>query len=84
MKDKINRKKTLQGLVSIAKRKIYSCMISYHSSMMMYRPTYLYYTKILQVNLFAFAYRLFHEDFSSIDRTLPLVISLPLVIPEYI
>ena len=26
-----------------------------------------YYTKILEVNLFAFAYRLFHEDFSSID-----------------
>ena len=28
------------------------------------------YTKILEVNLFAFAYRLFHEDFSSIDGTL--------------
>ena len=28
---------------------------------------YIYiYTKILEVNLFAFAYRLFHEDFSSI------------------
>ena len=26
-------------------------------------------TKILEVNLIAFAYRLFHEDFSSIDRT---------------
>ena len=25
----------------------------------------LLYTKILEVNLFAFAYRLFHEDFSS-------------------
>ena len=25
------------------------------------------YTKILEVNLFAFAYRLFHEDFSLID-----------------
>ena len=25
------------------------------------------YTKILEVNLFAFAYRLFHEDFSSVD-----------------
>ena len=24
-------------------------------------------TKILEVNLFAFAYRLFHEDFSSLD-----------------
>ena len=31
----------------------------------------LLYTKILEVNLFAFAHRLFHEDFSSIDRTLP-------------
>ena len=28
------------------------------------------YTEILEVNLFAFAYRLFHEDFSSIDWTL--------------
>ena len=26
----------------------------------------LLYTKILEVNLFAFAYRLFHEDFSSV------------------
>ena len=26
----------------------------------------LLYTKILEVNLFAFAYRLFHEDYSSI------------------
>ena len=26
----------------------------------------LFYTKILEVNLFAFAYRLFYEDFSSI------------------
>ena len=30
------------------------------------------YTKILEVNLFAFAYRLFHEDFSSIDGALQL------------
>ena len=28
------------------------------------------YTKILEVNLFAFAYRLFHEDFSPINRAL--------------
>ena len=28
------------------------------------------YTKILEVNLLAFAYRLFHEYFSSIDGTL--------------
>ena len=27
-------------------------------------------TKILEVNLFAFAYRLFHEDFSSINGAL--------------
>ena len=27
----------------------------------------LLYTKILEVNLFAFAYRLFHEDFSPIN-----------------
>ena len=25
---------------------------------------HIYYTKILEVNLFAFAYRLFHDDFS--------------------
>ena len=31
-----------------------------------------FYTKILEVNLFAFAYRLFHEDFSPIDGTLQL------------
>ena len=31
---------------------------------------YVYYTKTLEVNLFAFAYRLFHEDFSSINRAL--------------
>ena len=30
----------------------------------------LLYTKILEVNLFAFARRLFYEDFSPIDRTL--------------
>ena len=28
----------------------------------------LLYTKILEVNLFAFAYRLFHDDFSSNRR----------------
>ena len=28
------------------------------------------YTKILEVNFFAFAYRLLHEDFSPIDGTL--------------
>ena len=28
----------------------------------------LLYTKILEVNLFAFAYRLFHEDFSPINK----------------
>ena len=30
----------------------------------------LLYTKILEVNMFAFAYRLFHEDFSSIKGAL--------------
>ena len=29
----------------------------------------LVYTKILEVNLFAFAYRLFHEDFTPINWT---------------
>ena len=36
-------------------------------------------TKILEVNLFAFAYRLFHEDFSSIDWTLPQTIYMLLI-----
>ena len=31
----------------------------------------LLYTKILEVDLFAFAYRLFHEDFSPINGALP-------------
>ena len=30
----------------------------------------LLYTQILEVNLFAFAYRLFHRDFSPINGTL--------------
>ena len=33
----------------------------------------LFCTKILEVNLFAFAYRLFHEDFSPINGVLPLI-----------
>ena len=36
----------------------------------------LLYTKILEVNLFAFAYRLFHEDFSSINGVFYLYIVL--------
>ena len=33
----------------------------------------LLYTKILDVNLFAFAYRLFHRDFSPVDwREIPM------------
>ena len=39
----------------------------------------LLYTKILEVNLFAFAYRLFHEDFSPIDRALEKNIAVPLI-----
>ena len=34
------------------------------------RFIYFKYTKILEVNLFALAYRLFHEDFSSISGAL--------------
>ena len=29
------------------------------------------YTEILEVNLFAFAYRLFHENFSPLDGAIP-------------
>ena len=32
----------------------------------------LLYTKILEVNLFAFAYRLFHRDFSPINGTMSM------------
>ena len=40
------------------------------------------YTKILEVNLFAFASRLFHEDFSTVNGALHD--TQPLVIPEQI
>ena len=33
---------------------------------------YYYLTEILEVDLFAFAYRLFHEDFSPIYRALSI------------
>ena len=36
----------------------------------------LLYTKILEVNLYAFAYRLFHEDLSSIDGAFALVLTV--------
>ena len=39
--------------------------------------THTHTQKILEVNLFAFAYRLFRRDFSPLS-------TLPLVIPEYI
>ena len=35
----------------------------------------LLYAKILEVNLVAFAYRLFHRDFSPINGTLPFVLN---------
>ena len=41
----------------------YHCYLGY-----MYICIYIY-TKILEVNLFAFAYRLFHRDFSTINGT---------------
>ena len=34
-----------------------------------------FYTKILEVNLFAFAYRLFHEDFFPIHGSVPKLTS---------
>ena len=39
-----------------------------------------FYTKILEVNFFAFAYRLFHRDFSPINGTLQEQIHLTEVI----
>ena len=43
----------------------------------------LLYTKILEVNLFAFAYRLFHEDFSSINGALHFSFRKLFVCPLY-
>ena len=34
------------------------------------------YTKILEVNLFAFAYRLFHRDFSPINGTFCITLDM--------
>ena len=52
--------------------------ISEYAPLLEYRRTEvncnIYYTKILEVNLFEFAYRLFHKGFSPIDgahRALP-------------
>ena len=42
----------------------------------------LFYTKILEVNLFAFAYRLFHEDFSPINGVLPILETLCIFQPH--
>ena len=38
------------------------------------------YTKILEVNLFAFAYRLFHRDLSIINRAYCLNISINIIV----
>ena len=54
-------------------QRITMCPHGYHHSGSMATPalgTYIYiYTKILEVNLFAFAYRLFRRDFSPLDGT---------------
>ena len=42
------------------------------------------HTEITEVNLSAFVYRLFHEDFSSIDGIIKPLSTLPRVIPEQI
>ena len=45
-------------------------MIGYYEITYMYIIYIIYiYTKILEVNLFAFAYRLFRRDFSPLDGT---------------
>ena len=44
-------------------------------SLYIHRGIYVFdvnYTKILEANLFAFAYRLFHEDFSPINGVLQM------------
>ena len=43
----------------------------------------LLYTKILEVHLFAFAYRLFHRDFSPINGTSQCLESLCILIILY-
>ena len=40
------------------------------------------FTNILEVNLFAFAYRLFHEDFSSINGAMEILESLCIKAPH--
>ena len=51
-----------------------ACVAAYYYNTFLHGVLHKYmtshYTKILEVNLFAFAYRLFHEDFSSIDGML--------------
>ena len=77
-------------------RKHYDILWSFEKISVNYMLGRVYIYKILEVNLFAFAYRLFHEDFSSIigdfcigthsffpASSSPLS-TLPLVIPEYI
>ena len=44
----------------------------------------LLYTKILEVDLFAFAHRLFHEDFSPIDRTISVSTIHYIALPVFI
>ena len=49
---------------------IFTYFISYNSDLFWNHKWYigeLLYTKVLEVNLFAFGYRLFHEDFSPLD-----------------
>ena len=54
------------------------CYLPNHQEYYSYIPMLLC-TKILEVNLFAFACTLFHRDFSPINGAY-----LPLLIPEYI
>ena len=56
----------IQHLVEISSNKTLHEVIG----ILVYPYILLKYTTILEVNLFAFAYRLFHEDFSSINGVL--------------
>ena len=47
----------------------YALVFIYKATTHTFTHFILYYTKILEVNLFAFAYRLFRRDFSPLDGT---------------
>ena len=56
--------------IYIYSQRITMCPHGYHHNGFMATPAYIY-TKILEVNLFAFAYRLLRRDFSPLNGSVP-------------